>query len=193
MTLTEQKIINGIKYFVSHTKNVGRTKLFKLLYFWDFIHFKRYSLSVTGYDYYTFPFGPVPKDLYNKIINNTLTPSFKKELEFDLIDNENEIDSDRYKSFKVLLKNKRIDLEVFSPNELRVLKEVSYTFKSATAKEMRDITHLPKNPWDITKTEKGLNQPIDYFLSLDDNKPLDLETIKEKFKIQKDLLSDGRI
>lgn len=107
MTLTEQKIINGIKYFVSNTKNIGRTKLFKLLYFWDFIHFKKYGLTVTGYDYYTFPFGPVPKDLYDKIINNTLTPSFKNELEFDLIEDDNEIESNRYKCFKVLLKNKK--------------------------------------------------------------------------------------
>lgn len=58
---------------------------------------------------------------------------------------------------------------------------------------MTNISHLPKNPWDITKTQKGLNQPIDYFLSLDDKTPFDLETIKERFKIQKDLLSDGRI
>lgn len=193
MTLTEQKIINGIKYFVANTKNVGRTKLFKLLYFWDFIHFKRYGLSVTGYDYYTFLFGPVPKDLYEKIINETLPQDFKDELEFNLFDDRDEEYSEEYKSFKILLHNKRIDLDVFSPNELTVLKEVAEIFKYASAKEMTDISHLPQDPWDITKAQKGLNQPIDYFLSLDNESPFDRETIEERFKLQKELLSDGRI
>lgn len=193
MTLTEQKIINGIKYFVANTRNVGRTKLFKLLYFWDFIHFKRYGLSVTGYDYYTFPFGPVPKELYEKIINNSLHSEFKNELEFNIVEEKDEEYSEEYKSFKILLCNKKIDLDVFSPNELSVLKEIAEIFKFASAKEMTKISHLPQDPWDITKAQKGLNQPIDIFLSLDNESPFDRETIEERFRLQKELLSDGRV
>ncbi len=65
--ITTYKTLVGIKYFVEKTQHVGRTKLFKLLYFWDFIHFKKYGFSVTGFTYYTFPFGPVPKKLYDQI------------------------------------------------------------------------------------------------------------------------------
>lgn len=190
--MTEQKIISAIKYFVAHTKNVGRTKLFKLLYFMDFIHFKKYGLSVTGYDYFTFPFGPVPRDLYEKIVTDTLGKEFKNEIEFNLIDDKEE-ETEKYKSFRILVRDKKNDLDIFSPNELKVLKEVAEIFKYATAKDMTNISHLPHDPWDTTKTEKGLNQPIDYFLSIDKDTPFDRETIEERFRLQKELLSDGRI
>ena len=190
MSITEQKILNGIKYFIIKTKNVGRTKLFKLLYFWDFIHFKRYGISITGYDYYTFPFGPVPKKLYNQIICESLPQSFEENLK--VIEDRSEDEHDDFKQFKFILKNKKIDYEYFSPNELKVLEEVAFIFKNATAKEMTEITHLPNTPWSKTK-EKGMGKVIDYFLAIDDETAFDTDTIIERFDLQKELLSDGRI
>ena len=54
MNIIQQKILNGIKYFVKETQNVGRTKLFKLLFFWDFFSFIKYGKSVTGFDFKEF-------------------------------------------------------------------------------------------------------------------------------------------
>ena len=34
-----EKLINSIIYFISNTKYCGKTKLFKLLYYLDFMHF----------------------------------------------------------------------------------------------------------------------------------------------------------
>jgi len=190
MNLTEQKILNGIKYFITKTKNAGRTKLFKLLYFWDFIHFKRFGMSITGYDYYTFPFGPVPKKLFNQIINDNLPQSFKDNL--IILEEKSEDENDNYKQFKFLLKNKKIDLDWLTPNELDVLKEVAFIFKDSSAKEMTEITHLPNTPWSKT-AKNGMGKVIDYMLAIDHKNTLDLETIKERFDLQKELLSDGRI
>ena len=78
MNITDIKLINGIKYFIKNTKNIGRTKLFKLLYFWDFIHFKRYGTSVTGLNYFAYPFGPVPKKLYDEISSDELPEIFNE-------------------------------------------------------------------------------------------------------------------
>jgi len=102
MNTTELKLINGIKYFVKNTRNVGRTKLFKLLYFWDFLHFKRFGTSVTGLDYFAYPFGPVPRKLYDEISTDNLSELFYKH--FRIIE-EHEEEND-YKQFKFLLKNK---------------------------------------------------------------------------------------
>lgn len=190
MNITEQKVINGIKYFIKNTKNVRRTKLFKLLYFWDFMHFKKHGVSVTGYDYYTYPFGPVPKKLYEQIDNNDLPESFKEN--FIIVEDEYEDEDDNYKKFRILLKNRKIDLDWLSPNELNTLKDVSLIFKNATAKDMTEITHLPRTPWSKT-IKKGMDKKIDYFLAIDENTTLDLETIKERFNLQKELLSDGHI
>ncbi len=188
MNTTELKLINGIKYFVKNTRNVGRTKLFKLLYFWDFLHFKRFGTSVTGLDYFAYPFGPVPRKLYDEISTDNLSELFYKH--FRIIE-EHEEEND-YKQFKFLLKNKKIDLDWLSPNELKVLEEVAFTYKYSTAQEMSEITHLKNTPWDKTK-EKGMFLEIDYFLALDEDTILDIDTIKERFQLQKELLTDGRI
>ena len=189
MTLTEEKILNGIKYFVKNTNNVGRTKLFKLLYFWDFIHFKRYGLSVTGYDYYTYPFGPVPKELYDDIIENRLPDFLHGSL--SIIEDDQEDEDKDFKKFKVILQNKKIDRDCFSPHEFHVLEEVACIYKEATAREMTEITHLHNTPWHHT-VKHGMFIPIDYFLAIDEETELDEEEIKERFTLQKEFLADGR-
>ncbi len=189
MTLTEEKILNGIKYFVIHTQNVGRTKLFKLLYFWDFIHFKRFGMSITGYEYYTFPFGPVPRKLYDEIIENELPDFLLGNL--SIIEDITEDEDDSFKRFKVVLKNRKMNKDCFSPNELKILEEVAYIYKEATAKQMTEITHLHNSPWDRTVKE-GMNILIDYFLALDDETTLDRDEVEELFMLQKEMLADGR-
>ncbi len=188
MTFTEEKILNGIKYFVTRTKHVGRTKLFKLLYFWDFFHFKRFGMSITGYDYYAYPFGPVPKELYEEINQNNLPDFLGRNIV--IIEDDSE-DSDEFKRFKILLKNKKIDFDCLSPHERRVLEEVALIFRDATAKDMTEITHLRNSPWDQTR-QKGMFSLIDYFLAIDEETTLDRDEIEERFLLQKELLADGR-
>ena len=188
MNTTDFKLINGIKYFIKNTNNVGRTKLFKLLYFWDFIHFKLYGTSVTGLNYFAYPFGPVPKKLYDEISSDDLPELFKHHFKIlEIQDNEDDL-----KQFKFYVKDKKVDLDWLSPNELKILKDVAYIFKNSTATEMSEITHLKNTPWDKTKN-KGMFSEIDYFLALDEDTFLDIETIKERFQLQKELLTDGRI
>lgn len=188
---TINKILAGIKYFVKNTKNVGRTKLFKLLYFWDFLHFKKYGFSVTGYQYFTFPFGPVPLELYNQIIENSLPHEFETELKI-IEDDSNEDDFSDYKKFKVLLKNKKIDFDWLSPIEKETLELVADIFKYATAKEMTEITHLHNSPWDKTVKEIGMGKSIDYRLAVDDESYLDEETLEEYLTLQKEIFHHGR-
>lgn len=188
---TLNKILIGIKYFVKNTKNVGRTKLFKLLYFWDFLHFKKYGFSVTGYKYYTFPFGPVPLELYNQIIEDSLPDELKTELKI-IEDDSNEDDFNDYKKFKVLLKNKKIDFDWLSPIEKETLELVADIFKYATAKEMTEITHLHNSPWDKTVKEMGMGKSIDYRLAVDDESSFDKDTIEEYLTLQKEVFHNGR-
>ena len=49
-TYHREKLINAIIYFAQNTKYCGKIKLFKLLYFLDFWHFKQTGKSVTGLD-----------------------------------------------------------------------------------------------------------------------------------------------
>jgi uncharacterized phage-associated protein len=189
---TQNKVLTGIKFFVKNTRNVGRTKLFKLLYFWDFFHFKKYGFSVTGYQYYTFPFGPVPLQLYNQIVENKLPKELQDELRI-VEDDSNDDDFNEYKRFKVLLKNNSIDFDWLSPIEKETLEIVTDIFKYATAKEMTEITHLHNSPWDQTVKENGMDKSIDYRLAVDDESSLDTATIEELLTLQKEIYHNGRL
>ena len=183
--ITENKILNAIKFFVKNTNNVGRTKLFKLLYFLDFMFFKEYGLSVTLYDYYTFPFGPVPKQLFDQIANDNLPDFLKNEIFF--MEEQNEENEDEYKQFKAVLKNPKIDLSCFAPYEKEMLEKVTEIFKYASAKDITEASHLKNHPWDKTKNSRGMFQKIDYELAIDEDSELDIDDVKEYLELQKEL------
>ena len=45
--VAKEKRINAIRYFCKNTKDLTETKLYKLLYFLDFLHFKEVGRPVT--------------------------------------------------------------------------------------------------------------------------------------------------
>jgi uncharacterized phage-associated protein len=67
ITHKREKLLNAIIFFASNTHFLGKTKLFKLLFFLDFEHFKDTGRSVTGMDYFAWPMGPVPNSLATEI------------------------------------------------------------------------------------------------------------------------------
>lgn len=185
MDLQERKIINAIKYFVKNTKFVGRTKLFKLLYFWDFMFLQRHGKIITGYEYYTYPFGPVPDKLYKEITSDGLSKEFSNNLYFQTKD---DLDEDaEYPRFEVRLKNSTISYDYFTPYEKAMLELVADIFKEATGKQMTEISHLPNLPWAITIKEKGMLKSIDMMLAKTQETPFDEIEIKERLYLQKSL------
>ncbi len=66
-TYQREKLINAVLYFATKTKFCGKTKLFKLLYFLDFEHYKKTGRSVTGLRYCAWGKGPVPVSLYEEM------------------------------------------------------------------------------------------------------------------------------
>lgn len=156
ITHHREKMLNAIIYFAKNTNICGKTKLLKLLYFLDFRHFKQTGRSVTGLAYYTWPMGPVPKGLYTELT---------EEMPSDLKSAIHELPKEE--EFKKIVPKKRFNGEYFSKRELRLLEEISFMFKETNAEDMIESTHLAKEPWDRTRREKGMNQKIDYMLSID--------------------------
>jgi uncharacterized phage-associated protein len=189
MTYTEEKILNAIKYFVKKTKYVGRTKLFKLLYFWDFYYFEKHGKSITGLTYYAWPFGPVPKSLFEQIENDRLPDYLKSEIA--IIDDTDYDSIDGYKRFKIMTKNDKINLDVFTPYEKQELERVVEIFEDATAQQMTEASHYHNMPWAKTIKEKGEFAEIDYMLGKSKDTPFDEEEIKERMFLQKQLTHNG--
>jgi uncharacterized phage-associated protein len=150
-----EKLINSVVYFAKNTKFCGKTKLMKLLYFLDFIHFKQTGKSVTGLDYFAWERGPVPKALFEEISGD-----MKPDMKSAIIVFPTE-------SFQQIRSKKKFDDRYFSKRELEILENISFIFKDAQADDMIESTHLKNEPWDRTLKQKGEFQKIDYMLAID--------------------------
>lgn len=160
ITHQREKLLNAVIFFLRHTKFCGKTKLFKLLYFADFKHFRETGRSVTGLEYYAWQHGPYPKE-------------FAKELEAppdDLSHTVNLITSGEANSFTNIKPKGSFDSKYFTKRELRILNEVAEVFRDAQAADIREASHLKNHPWDITIKTKGDRKKIDYMLALDGSK-----------------------
>lgn len=168
-----EKLLNSVVYFSKNTRFCGKTKLFKLLYFLDFIHFRETGRSITGLNYYAWDKGPVPQDLFHELKQPD------KDLRETIALLEQSEDED-YKLCKVIAK-KPFDPKYFSKREMKIMENLSFVFKDALAKDIVEITHLKGTPWDKTIKEKGPGKQIDYSLAVDGSKgSLSLEEIKER-------------
>jgi uncharacterized phage-associated protein len=168
-----EKLLNAIIYFLKNTRNCGVTKLLKLLYFLDFMHFRETGKSVTGLEYHAWDRGPVPTKLYGEIKNpppdlkeRVFIPSFKDD-----------------RSFIAMQARKPFDNKFFTKRELRILKEVAEIFRDARTEDMVEASHLPNHPWDRTLHAKGRMAKIDYMLALDDtDRSLSADEVNERIR-----------
>jgi hypothetical protein len=66
-TFQHEKLVNAINFFARNTKHCHTLKLFKLLNFLDFEHFRATGSGVTGLTYSAWPLGPVPPALFREL------------------------------------------------------------------------------------------------------------------------------
>lgn len=158
-----EKLIEATKFFVANTKYCGLIKLFKLLYFLDFTHFRQTGRSVTGLEYSALPRGPVPEDLYREIKNKHEVDGILKVEEYLEVETEN---GKAFRPAKITFKGK-YNADFFSRRELRIMEHLAFVFKEVTAEQISDVSHLKGMPWHKTKKEHGFGAKIDYMLALD--------------------------
>lgn len=176
-SIYRKKLLNAVLFFAKNNKRLNLTKLAKLLYFFDFDHFKKTGYPSIGLQYYTFEHGPVPKDFWVEIKDCEVPEDFKGKLAITLIEDE-------YSNRKEILIRAITDpdLSVFSPRELKILENLAFIYKDATASQMSEISHLKKQPWDTTKRKKGMNELIDYLLCLDEKADISYEEAEENLR-----------
>jgi putative zinc finger/helix-turn-helix YgiT family protein len=124
------KFFEATKFFCFQDR-IFKTKLMKLLFYADFGHFKKYSVSITGARYARLPYGPVPDQ-------------FERWLAALVLDDESiqkEEDWNYDYPGEVYVSVTAPDLTIFSPSELRVLAAVKEVFQNFNAKKISDISH----------------------------------------------------
>jgi len=144
--LSLAKVREMVAYF-GELPDMFVTKLAKLMFYADFLHYRDHTTSITGLAYAHAPQGPIP-DRYERIKD-------------DVIENAvveiQERCGDSW-SGEVLVAQRPADLGVFSESELAVLRAVRKRLGAKTSKRLSEMSHA-ETAW--TTTEMGERIPYE--------------------------------
>lgn len=137
-----EKLINAIVYFLRGTNHCHTLKLFKLLNFSDFEHFRQTGRTIFGLEYRALPKGPVPTELLEEMKRGGA-----QDLKAAI--NLTEIKDDITGELKRRDLKPRIafDVKWFTPRELKVLARIAEFFRDLKADDMSEFSHKNKKPW----------------------------------------------
>jgi uncharacterized phage-associated protein len=151
-----EKLLNAIIYFLRETNHCHTLKLFKLLNFADFEHFRQTGRTITGLDYRALPKGPVPTKLLTE-----LKSGGKKDLKeaINLFEVKDEITDALLR--RDLKARGQFDKKWFTLRELKVLTRIAELFRDLPADDMTKFSHENKKPWaTVYADSKGEGQLI---------------------------------
>jgi len=126
-----KKLENLILYIcASEDAKLGRTKLNKLLYFCDFLHYQKTGKDITGADYMAIQEGPVPRQML---------PTLERLYENDKLRQEPIRVGAHWLQRQIALVEP--DLSIFTASEISMVDEVIDRFRWFTGKQLSDYTH----------------------------------------------------
>jgi uncharacterized phage-associated protein len=179
-----EKLLDAILFFVEKVQLPHKTKIFKLLYYLDFKHLEETGRSVTNTDYVAWDLGPVPKTLFKELNNDRIPEDFKDALALERV-----IEEDNQITIKFIAKRKP-DLSVFTPRQKKILENLAFMFKDATADIMVGATHEPNRPWQKTLKNKGEGAVIDKQLALTKQSSVSPEYMKAFEEERQEMLNN---
>lgn len=144
------KTAAAIKYFIKEMDGVFVTKMNKLLFYVDFLCYRRKGYGLTGLEYAALPYGPVPENwgrIYDSIPDIRMD-----EYVFPDMTSGIELNSDA-----------EPDMSAFDDVETDVLAQVARRFKNTKAGEISKISHEEK-AW---LENHGGKKTIDYSYAFD--------------------------
>lgn len=152
MKFDPQKLFNMILYFAG--EGILKTKLMKLLWYSDFLMFKRNLISISGTPYWRFSHGPVP------VHHDTLI-GFLESLDIITI---NEEEKNGY--IKITLSaNEPFDKTIFEEDELQILNYINHYFKDYGSVQISEISHQ-EDGWKENSNRKIISYNYAIKLSL---------------------------
>jgi uncharacterized phage-associated protein len=163
VTRDREKLINAVLFFARETENLGKIKLFKLLYLLDFEHYRQTGKTVTGLEYSAWKFGPVPTDLMQEW--EELEPDFARAIDV--------VPKQVYDYCRESVEAKsEFDDSHFTKRELRLMESLAERYRKVFSPRMIDVTHAENGAWAKVWNEgQGNYEKIPYELSLADDDP----------------------
>jgi uncharacterized phage-associated protein len=184
-----EKLLNAIIFFIGATKHCHTLKLFKLLNFSDFEHFRQTGRTMFGLDYSALPMGPVPTALLNEIKHGG-----EKDLKaaIQLFEIRDDITNDLKR--RDLKAKVPFDKKYFSKRELKIMDRVAEFFKEFRGVDMSEFSHMKRLPWrNVYREGKGTGNIISPELALESDAIVhDAPTIpREEMEFRRELLRDS--
>jgi uncharacterized phage-associated protein len=137
-----EKLLNAIIYFVQNTKYCHTLKLFKLLNFLDFEHYRQTGRTVTGLKYSAWKNGPAPNALWHELQKGGAA-DFQKAIALTV--HKDEITE---KLLRREMKPKAaLDKRVFTKRELEIMERLAFFFADLKAYDMSEFSHGQRKPW----------------------------------------------
>lgn len=125
------KFASLVKFFAFST-GTWKTKLNKLLFYADFLHFKRNGYSITGMRYEAMKMGPVPQSfnmLYDLLVKD-------EQIMVEYTEFPNGAIGERFRA------NRDIEEGIFSESEMATIQEVAGRFRDLNTSQMIEVSHL---------------------------------------------------
>jgi putative zinc finger/helix-turn-helix YgiT family protein len=130
-----EKFTEMVVYF-SDKLSPFKTKMNKLLFYADFLMFKRSCFSISGVRYKAIDMGPVPNNfqsIFEYLAN-------REEIFINTTEFPNGFTGEQFKA-RV---GRKFNSELFTANELQTLEKVATVFKETTTYEIIELSHLEK-------------------------------------------------
>lgn len=147
------KLINMIIFFSMNC--VQKTKLMKLLFYSDFLNYKRNLLSMSGIPYVKLPYGPVPKD--HDLLLSTIEKNDVIDIEYEFINDYTIINIKSSKNF---------DDSLFNEEELRILEQVNDFFENYGSVSISNFSH-EEDGWKLTEDREIISYDFADTLKID--------------------------
>lgn len=146
------KFVQMVLFFSRNGVNI--TKLMKLMWYSDFVHYKKQTVSISGATYARLQYGPVPQD--HELVLSHLQRMGQIVIE-EQINDEGWI-------LKTVKSTHSFRIEKFSEIEFAVIREIEEKFAGFGSRKISDYSHLEKG-W----IETPPNHLIDYAYAIDLN------------------------
>lgn len=151
----KQERVNQMILFFAEKMHPWKTKLNKLLFYSDFLHFKKYGYSISGLKYVAIDYGPVPNEYEILFTIGRINNIFKKVYQ--------EINNDATGEKVLPMTNAKFNSRLFKDHELEILYTVFDKFKDVTSSEIVKMSH-DEIAWKENYKKHGF---IDYKYSFD--------------------------
>lgn len=148
------KLVEMVVYFTEKVR-VTPTKMNKLLFYSDFLHYKLNGVSISGTRYFAHTHGPVPKKfrtLFDYLSDQQIVDLISVQYPSGLVGEE-----------FIKIPSKTFKSSLFDKVEIDILDEIISKFKKYNAQEIRELSHEEKG-WIDNEKSKGL---IDYNYSFE--------------------------